>query len=916
MSTDDPSRYAPPLELRIPLSTIVDPSDGPAVAANPFIGEPPLPSAMTTSPGIATGAATPLAAPTLPDLTDPTQVALLLSRLFGDHLTGASIVPHPNFGQTASGIGVPGQAATPGFAATPVVHPSTLGGDSLPGLPTSSTETFATSLAPGQVEVPTSTGLPPSPTMGGGAPSLASGGSSMPASGTMSGGSADPTSAASAVAPSDASSPFSIAPSFGSAFAPPGSNAPNSASSGSRAVPRASNGASTGSTTAGSLAPSASPTTPPQGTAPDASYPVASHGATSHPTNAGTHGAPPASAGSHVGPRSTYPASSHATAHPAANPMTSADYRHGGADNGGFASYGAPPDLDAFLAIEPTSQGLPRFELISPISNTGASDRLGSAMGAGSPAMDAGAGTPADVSAHGVHADLQHWQGLPTSPTGDHAVPRSLSDAELSPQVPSSGRGPSSPIGSPEVPSSGIVPSSSPFGAPIDLGGMISHPMHAMSVPTITEPSTTPYHVAGGDESRMLRELGRQAFDPYSVRKDFPILDEKVHGGKRLVWLDNAATTQKPRQVIERISYFYEHENSNVHRAAHTLAARSTDAFERARESARRFVNAPSAKEIVWVRGATEGINLIAKTWGRKFVGKGDEIVVTHLEHHANIVPWQMLCAEVGAKLRVAPVDDRGDVILEKYERLMGPRTKLVSIPHVSNALGTITPAKQMVEIAHRYGAHVMVDGAQAVSHMKVDVQDLGCEWYVFSGHKVFAPTGIGVVWGKADVLEASPPWQGGGNMIEDVTFEHTKYQPPPWRFEAGTGSIGDAVGLGAAIEYVERIGMDVIDRYEHELLVYGTQRLATVPGLRMIGTSQHKAGVLSFVLDGQRTEDISAILDKDGIAVRSGHHCAQPILRRYGLEATVRASLAFYNVCEDIDALVESLHRLQAGRA
>ena len=488
-------------------------------------------------------------------------------------------------------------------------------------------------------------------------------------------------------------------------------------------------------------------------------------------------------------------------------------------------------------------------------------------------------------------------------------------------------------------------PAGSPFGMPLDLssiGGMPSMSMSVLPEPSsmgdVPHPkgagspdSSLAYYIPGADaltpdspsriegsprgDDALARDLVRNGFDPYAVRKDFPILEERVHGGKRLVWLDNAATTQKPRAVIDRISYFYEHENSNVHRAAHTLAARSTDAFEKARESARRFLNAPSAKEIVWVRGATEGINLVAKTWGKRHVGKGDEIVITHLEHHANIVPWQMLCAENGATLRVAPVDDRGDVILEEYERLMGPRTRLVSIPHVSNALGTITPAKQMVEIAHRYGAHVMVDGAQAVSHMKVDVQDLGCEWYVFSGHKVFAPTGIGVVWGKADVLERSPPWQGGGNMIEDVTFEKTRYQPPPFRFEAGTGSIADAVGLGAAIEYVERIGMDVIDRYEHELLVYGTQRLATVPGLTMVGTSPNKAGVLSFVLDGQRTEDVSAALDKEGIAVRSGHHCAQPILRRYGYEATVRASLAFYNVFEDIDALVEALHRLQGVR-
>jgi cysteine desulfurase/selenocysteine lyase len=479
------------------------------------------------------------------------------------------------------------------------------------------------------------------------------------------------------------------------------------------------------------------------------------------------------------------------------------------------------------------------------------------------------------------------------------------------------------------------VPSSSPFGAPIDFGAIIDDPMH-FTLPVLNEPSMSDdlyfvpsadvlglesgggrveaYEPAARDDNQLVRDLGGNAFDPYVVRRDFPILEERVHGGKRLVWLDNAATTQKPRAVIDRISYFYEHENSNVHRAAHTLAARSTDAFERARESARRFLNAPSAKEIVWVRGATEGINLIAQSWGRRYIGEGDEIVITHLEHHANIVPWQMLCAEKGARLKVAPVDDRGDVILEQYEKLLGPRTKLVSIPQVSNALGTITPTQAMVEMAHRYGAHVLVDGAQAVSHMRVDVQALGCDWYVFSGHKVYAPTGIGVVWGRQEVLEATPPWQGGGNMIEDVTFEKTKYQPPPMRFEAGTGSIGDAVGLGAAIEYCERIGMDVIDRYEHELLVYGTERLATVPGLHMIGTSPNKAGVLSFVLDGQRTEDVSSILDKDGIAVRSGHHCAQPILRRFGLEATVRASLAFYNVREDLDALVDALHRLQAG--
>lgn len=428
-------------------------------------------------------------------------------------------------------------------------------------------------------------------------------------------------------------------------------------------------------------------------------------------------------------------------------------------------------------------------------------------------------------------------------------------------------------------------------------------------------PSAQPAGAAPGADGAM-RSTGGTAFDPHAVRRDFPILQERVHGGKRLVWLDNAATTQKPRAVIDRLSYYYEHENSNVHRAAHTLAARATDAYEGARDTTRKFLNAPSASEIVFVRGATEGINLIAKAWGRRHVERGDEIVLTHLEHHANIVPWQQLCAEVGARLRVAPVDERGDVILDEYEKLLCSRTRLVAFAQVSNALGTVTPAREMIEIAHRWGATVVLDGAQAVSHMPVDVQALDCEFYVFSGHKVFAPTGIGAVFGKRAVLDAMPPWQGGGNMIADVTFERTLYQAPPWRFEAGTGNIADAAGLGAALDYVQRIGMPTIERYEHELLAYATERLATVPGLRMIGTPRNKAGVLSFVLAGQRTEDVGAALDKDGIAVRSGHHCAQPILRRYGLESTVRASLAFYNVYEDIDALVSSLKRLQSASA
>ncbi len=403
-------------------------------------------------------------------------------------------------------------------------------------------------------------------------------------------------------------------------------------------------------------------------------------------------------------------------------------------------------------------------------------------------------------------------------------------------------------------------------------------------------------------------------FDPHMVRRDFPILQERVHG-RPLIWLDNAATTQKPQAVIDRLSYFYEHENSNIHRAAHAMAARATDAYEAARGKVRRFLGAGSVDEIVFVRGATEGINLIAQAWGRRNVGKDDEIVISWLEHHANIVPWQMLCAETGARLRVAPVDDRGQIILEEYEKLLNPRTRLVSFSQVSNALGTVTPVAEMVAMARRHGACVVVDGAQAVSHMPVNVQALDCDFYVLSGHKLFGPTGIGVVYGKAAVLETMPPWQGGGNMIADVTFEKTVYQPPPARFEAGTGNIADAVGLGAAIDYLERIGMATIGRYEHELLVYATEGLLGVPGLTLIGTAAEKASVLSFVLDGCRSEDVGAALDQEGIAVRSGHHCAQPILRRFGVESTVRPSLAFYNTTEDVDALVNTLLRLQSQR-
>ena len=403
-------------------------------------------------------------------------------------------------------------------------------------------------------------------------------------------------------------------------------------------------------------------------------------------------------------------------------------------------------------------------------------------------------------------------------------------------------------------------------------------------------------------------------FDINAIRRDFPILSEKVNG-KPLIWFDNAATTQKPKSVIDRLTYFYEHENSNIHRAAHEIASRATDAYEDAREAVRRFLNAPSVDSIVFARGTTEAINLVAQSWGRQHIGPGDEIIITHLEHHANIVPWQMLCWEKGAKIRVAPVDDFGQVRLDEYQKLFNSRTRLVSFTHVSNALGTVTPAKDMIEIARRYNVKVLLDGAQSVSHKKVDVQELDPDFFVFSGHKIFGPTGIGALYGKPEVLNAMQPWQGGGNMIADVTFERTLFQPAPLRFEAGTGNIADAVGLAAALEYVERIGLDKIDAYEHSLVEYATHHLSPIPGLTIIGQAKEKASVVSFVLDGYKSEEVGAALNAEGIAVRSGHHCAQPILRRFGYETTVRPSFAFYNTCGEIDVLVDAVKKLATAK-
>jgi cysteine desulfurase / selenocysteine lyase len=426
----------------------------------------------------------------------------------------------------------------------------------------------------------------------------------------------------------------------------------------------------------------------------------------------------------------------------------------------------------------------------------------------------------------------------------------------------------------------------------------VSHPGHRPRFYFLPEP-----------EQQTSSTKTAMPFDVHAIRRDFPILHQKVHG-KPLVWLDNAATSQKPYPVIDTLKQFYSHDNSNVHRGAHALAVRATDAYEGTREKVQQFLGAYSAREIIFVRGTTEGINLVAQTYGRKYLGQGDEIVLTTLEHHSNIVPWQLLAQEKGVRLRVVPITDRGEVILEEYERVVGPRTRLVALSHVSNSLGTILPVQQMIETAHRHGARVLVDGAQAIPHFRVNVQALNADFYVFSGHKLFGPTGIGALYGKLDLLEAMPPWQGGGSMIDTVTFEKTTYNKVPYKFEAGTGHIAGAAGLGAAIDYLNRIGFEAANHYEEGLMAYATEALAQIPGLRQIGTAPKKAGVLSFVLDDARPEEIGKFLDQEGIAVRAGHHCAQPTMQRFGVTGTVRPSVAFYNTYEEVDALIAAIFK------
>lgn len=449
---------------------------------------------------------------------------------------------------------------------------------------------------------------------------------------------------------------------------------------------------------------------------------------------------------------------------------------------------------------------------------------------------------------------------------------------------------------------------------PLQAGNLTPH------LPSETEPhpsercTSTDGFGIGIPETQSLKALHYEETDTINtdlIRKDFPVLSQKVNGHD-LIWFDNGATTQKPRQVIDAIADYYTRYNSNIHRGAHTLAARATDAYEGAREKVRRFINAASPDEIVFVRGTTEGINLVAQTFGRKFVGVGDEVIVSTLDHHANIVPWQQVCKERGARLLAIPVNSDGDLMLEDYERLISPRTKFVSVGHVNNTFGTINDVRRIIDVAHRHGIPVLIDGAQSIAHTPIDVQALGADFFVFSGHKIYAPTGIGVVYGRQQWLEMLPPWQGGGNMIKDVTIEETQFNAPPARFEAGTPNVADAIGLGAALDYVSRVGMHNIERHEHELTEYARQQLSLVPGLTLIGNPKHRVSVVSFVIDGLDTPYVGQLLDKEGIAVRAGHHCAQPALRALGYEMSVRPSFAFYNTKDEIDRLVVALRSLR----
>lgn len=406
------------------------------------------------------------------------------------------------------------------------------------------------------------------------------------------------------------------------------------------------------------------------------------------------------------------------------------------------------------------------------------------------------------------------------------------------------------------------------------------------------------------------RDSLRSGLDVEAIRKDFPILARKVHG-RPLVYLDNGATSQKPQAVIDAVSRYYAEENSNIHRGVHYLSERATAAYEEAREKIKRFINAPKTQEIIFVRGTTEAINLVAQSYGRAFLKAGDEIIVSAMEHHSNIVPWQMLCEQVGARLRVIPINHDGELVMEEYRRLLTEKTKFVSVTHVSNALGTIVPVKEVVALARERGVPVMLDGAQAAPHLKLDVQAIGCDFYAFSGHKLFGPTGVGVLFGRSELLDRMPPYQGGGDMISLVTFEKTHYNVLPYKFEAGTPHIAGGIGLGAAIDYLGGVNWEQVVSHEQDLLAYATDALSSIPGLKIIGTAKEKAGVISFVFDHVHAHDVGTILDQEGIAVRAGHHCAMPVMQRFGVPATTRASFAFYNTRDEVDALKRAIHQV-----
>jgi cysteine desulfurase/selenocysteine lyase len=577
----------------------------------------------------------------------------------------------------------------------------------------------------------------------------------------------------------------------------------------------------------------------------------------------------------------------------------------------------------------------------APIAPRGSAPDTTAAASAGQTAIGAGDQYPVPLPLLGV-SDV--YLPAPTSPepgTPPQAVPvaprGSVPDTTAGTSAAATSLGIADPfdLSAFAVPTEGIVPTMPGVlagGVPTvpiaPRGSTPSWPTSAPSVPDLGWTDTVPaspdapialpsdegsYHFLTANDPVPHLADDHEIFDVNAVRADFPILKEVIDG-KPLIWFDNAATTQKPQVVIDRLVKFYSHENSNIHRAAHELAARATDAYEEARDTVADFIGAPSSENIVFVRGTTEAINLVAHAWGSKHLQPGDEIVITHLEHHANIVPWQLISQRTGAILKVAPIDDAGNLLLSEFEQLLGPRTKIVAASHVSNALGTVTPVEKIVELGHRYGARVLIDGAQSIQHIPTDVAALGADFYVFSGHKIYGPTGIGALYGTEDALTETPPWQGGGHMIADVTLERSLYQGPPTKFEAGTGNIADAVGLTEALRYVKRLGVERIAAYEHTLLEYATPRLADIPGVRLVGTAEEKASVLSFVLAGHEPLEVGKALNAEGIAVRAGHHCAQPALRRLGLEATVRPSFSFYNTHEEIDVFLRAVRRIAEG--